>query len=965
VQHSCDIHALEVPPLGWFDSGVKRVAILLIFCVLAVGTVGSVVASPTTAAASARSAPSQTDSGPSGRVESLELSNSTQHQLLGLYARYRHMPTTDIARIDSGSVHGARVVTTGQEWAMVSFAQSVNAPPSVLIGFQDGGGTGIFSRAPAGHWKMLGMAVLPTGCGPLLSSAIRQLWHIADCQSATGGHLRPDQLTTGDVASIAENSVGVADNPASTSFGFDCNPFTSIEVGTQPSSGCGVNSTYDVTNESEEWCADFVKWVWAEAGVTTDLGTLTSLSSSFYTWGYNQGQPMTVDGTNPQVGDALVLYLAGTAPIGYTNTPPKSSKPPEVVQQLEGGGQHVGIITGVNANGTVNIVNGDFLDGSNIQVEYDPDVSVASWAAGIWGAGAEWVYVSPNLPAPSPEPVSATPDTTWDDLFQSYGDTSGAWNGGDGAQSLRLPNGNTVWFFADTYLGQVDPDGTRPPLSTGNAHNSAVVYNARRGTLGPTEAVSPGSGGYSWDTDYSWVTPPPGYPAPQYELINGDQVTDSGTVYKFYQLADTSLHPNNFGYKLVGTVLESFAINGSTLTPEGGVPLGAVENSGNSNPIIWGTAVLVSDGYIYIYGTRPYNTTAVPSANAYPLYLARVPVGHLSGGTADWQYYDYGASCNPPADAWSSDSSDLTALMPGGASAGFSVTDVNGTYVLLTNNSTGTSNNAVAYYASCPTGFSASSPEHTIYQPDVPAGYLTYEYRIVPQFSSGSDVLVSYSVDTEREDGSCLGENYYNAAIYRPQFLDVLLPDINGSSGGITKPPFDSPPPLRTPPVSPDNFYTPTQDYPGTSTEMQDFCTTGASPANSPKLTVPSDVGDVIDLNWSLQPSAMWLYTVVYCNVSRYGSKCPSNLVGPAGNNLVTSIPACNNKVKSNPYCGYNLAYGNTNSTLEYLIPGDYYKMQIAAALAVSDGTYVGSNVITDLASPPTPALRHSVRHSG
>lgn len=920
-------------------------------------------ASRNAAAVSAQSAASQAGGAPSGSVADLELSNATQQQLLGLYAGYRGIPASDIAGIARDSVHGAQVVATGQEWAMVTFIQSVNAPQSVLVGFQDGGSTGIFSRAPGGPWTMSGVAGLPAGCGPLLSAAIRQLWGISDCVSGPSAQVQQaSPLTTGDVAQIALNSVGVADNPPSTDFdASDCNPFTTIEVGDISSSGCGSDSTFDVTNESLVWCANFAKWVWTEAGVTADLSTLQSLSSNFYTWGTDQGEQLTVDGTNPQVGDAVVFY-PGKLPTAIPHGPTSRDKGPEK-SELTRDGAHVGIVTGVNPNGTVDIVNGDFLAGSNIEVHYDADVSIASWAAGIWGQGATWLYVSPNLPVPSPENVSTTADTTWDDLFQSYGDSSGAWNGGDGAQSVQLPDGNTAWFFSDTYLGQVDPDGTRPPLSTGIAHNSAVVYSTQGGTLGPTEAGSPGSGGYSFLGDYTWVPPPSAYPAPQYELINGDQVLDSGTVYKFYQLADTSIHPNNFQYMLVGTVLESFAVNGNTLTPEGGTVLGTPASSESGNPIIWGAAVLESGGYVYIYGTRPYNTPTAPSPDAYPLYVARVPVGDLSAGTADWQYYDYGASCNPPADAWSSSSADPTALMPGGASAGFSVTDVNGTYVLLTNNTTGTVNNqnvgavndAVAYYADCPTGFSASSPQFTIYQPDVPSGYLTYEYRIVPQFSSGSHVLVSYSQDTEREDASCLGENYYDAAVYRPQFLDVLLPDINGGSGNITEPPFDPPPTFSSPPVSPDPLYTPTQDYPGTQTEMQNFCTDGASPLSSPVLTSTNDADDVIDLNWTLQPSAMWLYSVVYCDVTYYGSQCPSNLVGSAGDNLAESIPACSDSAASNQYCGHNLSYGTTSSTLVGLIPNDLYEIQVETTLAVEGGVYVGSNVLTEQASGPQP----------
>ena len=374
--------------------------------------------------------------------------------------------------------------------------------------------------------------------------------------------------------------------------------------------------------------------------------------------------------------------------------------------------------------------------------------------------------------------AAARPDTAWNDLFQGYGNLSGAWSGGDGAQALPMPDGSTIWFFADTFLGATDPGGTRPPLSTGPAHNSAVLY--RGGHLGPTWAQPPGAGGYSSAGDYTWVAPPPPYPASRYELINGDQVLDGGVIYKFYQLADRELHPRDFPYKLVGTVLESFSVDSATDTPvpAGGAPIG-VDDAADGNPVIWGAAVLVSRGYVYIYGVKPYNGSAEP----FPLYLARVPVGGLAAGTP-WQYYAADPGCSPPASAWTSDPRSARALRTA-VSAGFSVTDVNGTFVLLTSDTstTRTTNDAVAYYAGCPTGFAPDNPRYRVYRPNLPHGYLTYEYRIVPQFSRGSHVLVCYSTNTIRP-----ADNFSRAAIYRPRFLDVTLPGIPGPAGPVTEP---------------------------------------------------------------------------------------------------------------------------------------------------------------------------------
>jgi hypothetical protein len=531
--------------------------------------------------------------------------------------------------------------------------------------------------------------------------------------------------------------------------------------------------------------------------------------------------------------------------------------------------------------------------------------------------------VKSAAPAPPLAAHTATPDTSWDNLFQDYGDKSGAWSGGDGAQSLLLPDGKTMWFFGDTYLGDTNPDYTRPPLNTGLAHNSAVLQSGS--TLGPTFATAPGKSGYSFKDDYSWVGPPSGYSASRYEVINGDQVFDKGVVYKFMQLADRDLHPDNFEYKLVGTTLQSFTYNSSNghLTPKSSSVV-SVADSASSDPVIWGAALLKSSGYIYIYGVRPYDKAS--------LYLARVPVGQLAS-IAKWSYWDAAPGCSAKSGSWSSNAASAKPLMAG-VSEGFSVTDVEGTFVLLSNdNNSGATNNAVVHYASCPTGFAATGRAYTIYQPDVPFGYLTYEYRILPQFSNGSDVLVSYSTDSARVDDSCLYENYYDARIYRPRFLVVQLPGFS-PSGPVTQVKAPAPPVGTTPPVPPsqETFHPtgPTDNWAASN------CQAGTAPSSTPKVAVTSNVNGKIALSWTMAPTAMWLYSVTYCNITTLGKKC--------GTNNSSVVPKCPGQNLSN--CQNILVWGSRTITLLYLTGGDEYQFTIETSKAVIDNRLAYSNAV-------------------
>jgi hypothetical protein len=549
-------------------------------------------------------------------------------------------------------------------------------------------------------------------------------------------------------------------------------------------------------------------------------------------------------------------------------------------------------------------------------------------------------------PLPPAIPGAATAEMSWDNLFQDYGDTSGQWSGGDGAQSVLLPDGSTMWFFGDTYLGKTNADGTRPPLATGIAHNSAVRQAGSH--LGPTFAGLPGAGGYVFTSNYSWVNPPAPYNIPgRYELINGDQVMEGGHVYKFMQLADTYAAPPGVGYRLVGTVLQPFAYDtlAGDLTPLASSVLSSDDSPG-SDPVIWGAGLLVSGGYLYIYGVQPGNSAS--------LYLARVPAGVSPADGAAWQYWDAsGPTCSPTASDWSPDALSASPLMPG-VSEGFSVTNVNGTFVLLSNDGTSAVNAsaAIAHYASCPTGFAADGPAYTVYAPSLPYGYLAYEYRIVPQFSDGSDVLISYSTDTLRVDNSCLYESYYNASIYRPRFLAVRLPHIRGPSGPVRQVTAPPPPTPATPPVPPaqETFH---PAGPGDNYGAEN-CQPGAT-ADKPVLVLASHANGELPVTWTMQPTGMWLYTVTYCDTNRMNC---------AGNSTIPELPQC---ATPNVECGNLLVWGSRALALEYLIAGDEYQITVETSKAVEFNVTEFSNASTS-SFPPViagPAARDPARLAG
>jgi hypothetical protein len=178
-------------------------------------------------------APAGAAAGPAPAAR-LVIGPAVQRHLLRLYAAYRHIPATSIAPAASGRVLGARLQRTGADWAMVHWQPSARAGQEAAVGFQDGAGTGIFTRLPGGAWTVAGLGGQPSGCAVSLPRAVRLLWHLPGCPGV-GSQPVPRVRgpaaagTTGGLVKVALAQVGVADNPPVTSFnGLDCNPYTTL-----------------------------------------------------------------------------------------------------------------------------------------------------------------------------------------------------------------------------------------------------------------------------------------------------------------------------------------------------------------------------------------------------------------------------------------------------------------------------------------------------------------------------------------------------------------------------------------------------------------------------------------------------------------------------------------------------------------------------------------------------------------
>jgi len=95
--------------------------------------------------------------------------------------------------------------------------------------------------------------------------------------------------------------------------------------------------------EPEYWCADFARWVWANAGGGVDTAGLDAAAGSFYTYGERHHTLHTT----PALGDAVVFDYQGN-----------------------GVADHVAIVTKVDANGDIETVSGDWGGDNGTEAEF-------------------------------------------------------------------------------------------------------------------------------------------------------------------------------------------------------------------------------------------------------------------------------------------------------------------------------------------------------------------------------------------------------------------------------------------------------------------------------------------------------------------------------------------------------------------------------------------------------------------
>jgi len=403
------------------------------------------------------------------------------------------------------------------------------------------------------------------------------------------------------------------------------------------------------------------------------------------------------------------------------------------------------------------------------------------------------------------------PDAEFDAIFTQNGAGTGlepagipGWTGADSTYSNLLPNGDSVFFFSDSYVGEspalagdgtvsTNADGLRtraancnpplcsPPTNIYRLHNSLVVRNKDTGTLrtltGPRDA-------FGFSTSF-FV--PPGAAATGHFYWMGDSVvvqTDAAGTKKLWVFVNE--FDGNWTY--FGSAIAQLAL--PDLQLEAIQPL---LNPPSSLETIWGAALYLEGGFgnytLYIYGIRQ---TGQPVVRKRPFLAKTTALGNLSSVASmlNWTYWNGAAFTNiyPSAAPLIGNAGDPHNAADS-ISDEFSVkkiqTRFGDAFVLVGMDTTaayGTWKDLTLYTACSPQGpFSAKKVIYTAPEANynrvfgmlsgqtLAANMLVYNPHIHPQFTEKGRLLIYYNINA-----GASGDLLF-ADTYRPRFIRLPI----------------------------------------------------------------------------------------------------------------------------------------------------------------------------------------------
>ncbi|MFG1704836.1 DUF4185 domain-containing protein [Nonomuraea sp. M3C6] len=381
--------------------------------------------------------------------------------------------------------------------------------------------------------------------------------------------------------------------------------------------------------------------------------------------------------------------------------------------------------------------------------------ALTSLAIALLGLTAvpQQAWAAPPKPVPSAAPQeqqvtpasacaptvrSAAVDARLTSLFGNYGNDNSRvddWTGADGTYSVKLPSGQELWVFSDTFLGQVNPDGSRPPVveeggTTVFLNNSfAVERDGRLSTIHdgtaeqPTAVMPPRD-----DSHWFWA---------------GDATLAGGIVEVTYQEYER-YGTGPWDWRWHRNVVARFA-PGRLDQPI------SVHDLPSGQGVSWASGILKDGGYTYVYGVEDLGSPKY-------MHVARVKGQSLLGR---WEFRKADGT-------WSRNEADSARVMSGVANE-YSVSRAGSGYVLITHDTSEALSPNIVAYSSCSPFGPFTGKQHVYTTPETGGNIFTYNAHAHPEIS-GNGLVVSYNVNSFVNT-----DHYRDVSIYRPRFLDVTF----------------------------------------------------------------------------------------------------------------------------------------------------------------------------------------------
>lgn len=208
-----------------------------------------------------------------------------------------------------------------------------------------------------------------------------------------------------------------------------------------------------------------------------------------------------------------------------------------------------------------------------------------------------------------PEPTSGP---AWEALFDSL---SAGWSGGDGAASVRLPDGRLLWLFGDTFTGSVSSSGRRG-TDARIVRNSIVVTDG-----GCARVATPGAAALPGGSDGSWLWPTAG-------VVSSPGARGAPSTVTVFAQRVQRTGSNPLGFERVGAAVLQVSV------PWHGVPVVGTPRDLPAGSVLWGAGLVADGATTWVYGTRAVDEPLVFGRD---LLLARAPTATVSDART-WTY---------------------------------------------------------------------------------------------------------------------------------------------------------------------------------------------------------------------------------------------------------------------------------------------------------------------------------------